>query len=288
MHEIRTTIFAGGPKPATPVARKSRAKAEGDGLGDLTRIAIPRKEARVTDQRGEHRLGGRIGQMILNFRRRQQLIRVINTSTRGALIEADIEPRIGEEMQLQFTEDSKTRCIVRWVRDSRFGVEFVDEAIIWDADSPAFRELQLVPSVDAPEPSLPAAVSTPVREPRQKLLRKAVMLWGGITIPVRVRNISRQGAQVDSGQSLRPGCEVELNLGEVGFQMAEVRWAKDGQIGLRFADNFDLAQLGPAAMSAAPSPDMLMPDYIRNEDSAWAGRRETLSITDLKRLDRED
>jgi hypothetical protein len=124
------------------------------------------------------------------------------------------------------------------------------------------------------------------REPRQTLLRTGTLYWSGITIPVRLRNISSGGAKIESNQQLRPGTEVELDLGESGFQVAEVRWSKDGQVGLAFAGEFDLDSLAAReAPAAAPAPDHLKPAYLETEtqpDSPWAARFERLSLKELR------
>src|SRR5687767_15805539 len=93
MHEIRSSIL-GEDKPASPIASKAKAKRDGAGLGGLHKIAIRREEARVTNQRAEDRLLGQVEQSIIHFRRRKFVVRVVNVSSRGAMIEADIEPRI--------------------------------------------------------------------------------------------------------------------------------------------------------------------------------------------------
>src|SRR4051812_47824171 len=105
MHELRSTILAGEPKPATPVARKAR-KSDGAGLGGLARIPIKREEARVTNQRLEDRLRGIVEQTTIVFRRRRQEVAVINVSSRGAMIEAAIEPRIGEKIDILFADQN--------------------------------------------------------------------------------------------------------------------------------------------------------------------------------------
>ena len=285
MHEIRSSILAGDSRPTT-VARKGKSKREGGGLGGLTAISIRREEARVTDQRAEDRLRDRVEQSIIHFRRRKYPVRVVNVSSRGAMIESDIEPRIGEQLDIQFTEENRTRCIVRWVRENRIGLEFADEVIVWDCSAPTaavFRPAALSPR-EAPGQSAPRQVID--RDPRHTLLRKGTLYWGGVTIEVRLRNISTGGAKVESDQELRPGCEVELDLGEAGFQMAEVRWSKDGQLGLRFADDFDIGSLAPSSLPASePASDMLKPAYLETElraDSPWASRFERLSMTDLR------
>ena len=287
MHEIRSSILSGDEKQSSPVARKSKPKREAGGLGGLTKIAIRREEARVTNQRCEDRLRDRVEQSTIWFRRRKYEARVVNVSSRGAMIECDIEPHIGERVDMQFTEDNRTHCVVRWVREGRLGVEFADETIIWDcsdAHPPVFHHHQRDNEACVGDSPAPRVVSD--RAPRQTLLRRGTLYWGGVTIEVRLRNISPQGAKIESEQELRPGSEVELDLGEGGFQMAEVRWSKDGQLGLRFADDFDLGSLAPTAGAAAgPAAEMLKPAYLETElraDSPWAARFERLSMTDLK------
>ncbi len=289
MHEIRSSILSGDPHPATPVARKSKGAKAGEGLGGLTKIAIKRQEARVTDMRCEDRLRNVVERTTIVFRRRKYEVRVINVSSRGAMIETPFEPRIGEKLDILFTDQNRTNCAVRWVREGRVGVEFLNETIFWEGDSgegPVFRA-----DPDARPPASTGPRSIVDREPRQALLRRGTLYWSGISIPVRLRNISIGGARIDSERPLTPGTEVELDLGEAGFQVAEVRWCADGQVGLRFAGEFNLDSLAPAPAAASVSaPDVLKPAYLETElrpDSPWAARFERLSATDLKMIDPE-
>ena len=133
------------------------------------------------------------------------------------------------------------------------------------------------------------AVGEPLVIPA-RLLRAGTLYWSGISIPVRLRNISGGGASVESGRELCPGAEVELDLGEAGFQVAEVRWSRDGQVGLRFAAPFDIEALAPAQQSGERPPEVLKPAYLETElqpDSPWAARFERLSLTDLKMMNPE-
>lgn len=283
MHELRSTILAGDSKPESPVARK-KSKSDAAGSGGLARIPIKREAARVTDQRLEDRHFGLVERSTIVFRRRRHEVGVVNVSSRGAMIVAEIEPRIGEKIDIQFADSNRTRCVVRWIREGRIGLEFVDETIFWETggEGPVFR-------YEAPQP----AASTPVhvavdREPRQTLLRAGTLYWSGISIPVRLRNISEHGARVESGRELCPGAEVELDLGDGNFAYAEVRWSKDGQVGLHFAEAFDIDALAPAHSSGERPPELLKPAYLETElqpDSPWAARFERLSLTDLKSID---
>jgi hypothetical protein len=288
MHEIRSTILSGEARPATPIARKAK-NGRGETPSGLAKIAIRRQEARVTDQRVEDRLMNVVEQTTIVFRRKKHDVRVVNVSSRGAMIDAPVEPRIGEKIDILFADQNRTRCVVRWVRGNRIGVEFLNETIFWESaggDGPVFRVEAEAPKADS---SAPREVTE--RAARQALLRRGTLYWSGISIPVRLRNISAGGARVDSERELVPGSEVELDLGESGFQVAEVRWSKDGQVGLRFADEFNLDSLAPTpAAAAGPAPDVLKPAYLETEmqaDSPWAARYERLSMTDLKMIDPE-
>jgi len=285
MHELRSTILSGEARAASPVARKAKARSEPQGSGGLARIAIKRTEARVTDQRLEDRHFGIVERSTIVFRRRRYEVDVINVSSRGAMIAADIEPRIGEKLDIFFAEASRTHCVVRWIRDGRIGLEFVNETILWETGGrgPVFHYEK--PEQESGGRSAEAQVD---REPRHTLLRAGTLYWSGISIPVRLRNISGGGARVESSRELCTGAEVELDLGDGKFAFAEVRWSKDGQIGLRFAESFDIDALAPATGSAEGPPSVLKPAYLETElqpDSPWAARFERLSVTDLRTVD---
>jgi hypothetical protein len=282
MHELRSTILAGEAKAESPVARKPKARGETAGLGGLAKIPIKREAARTTDQRLEDRHFGLVERSTIIFRRRRHEVDVVNVSSRGAMIVADIEPRIGEKVDIQFADSNRTKCVVRWIRDGRIGLEFVDETIFWETGGPVF-------AYEAPDPAASSPVHVAVdREPRQTLLRAGTLYWSGISIPVRLRNISGGGARVESGRMLCAGAEVELDLGDGNFAVAEVRWSKDGQVGLRFAEAFDIDALAPSQASGERPPEVLKPAYLETElqpDSPWAARFERLSLTDLRPVD---
>jgi len=202
-----------------------------------------------------------------------------------------IEPRIGEQIEMQFSTQNRTRCAVRWMREGRVGVEFIDETIVWDCSQPHRQapDRRAVPGSAEDRAEQERLLAN--RDERHKLIRKGTLYWSGITIPVRIRNISENGANVEGGRTLWPGAEVELDLGDAGWQMAEVRWAEDGQLGLRFFDTFDLDTLAPSKADAEVPPDMLKPAYLETEnraDSPWASRFQRLSMTELKSIEPKD
>src|SRR3954466_2269664 len=177
MHELRSSILSGDVKP-DPVARKGRRKGgDGANLGGLTKIPIKRQEARVTNQRLEDRHRDIVEESTIIFRRKRHVARVVNVSSRGAMIEADIEPHIGESLDILFTDDNKTRCAVRWIREGRIGVEFVHETILWEnaPQGPVFQYESQSKAGAAPEKAESQSFAN--REARQRLLRSGTLYW---------------------------------------------------------------------------------------------------------------
>ena len=128
-----------------------------------------------------------------------------------------------------------------------------------------------------------SATDVQPRPPRHSLIRRGALRWGGSTLPVRLRNISADGAMIESGNEMEAGAEVELDVDGVRL-IGQVRWAQDGRIGLKFVESFDLGLLGDARRKAKPG--VLRPDYLRSEldpQSPWAARRDRLTIRDVKR-----
>jgi hypothetical protein len=122
------------------------------------------------------------------------------------------------------------------------------------------------------------------RPPRHRLLRRGMLRGTGGSVPVRLRNISAEGAMIESGTEMEPGCEVELDLAEGLCLTGKVRWSQDGRVGLKFDESFDLQRLGRAPRK--PSGAVLRPDYLRSEldpESPWAARQDRLTIRDVKR-----
>lgn len=95
-------------------------------LGDL----IPRMQRRIIDQRCEARHSGLIDRAIIVFRDQDVIVPVINISSRGTMVEADITPRIGETMVVRFDDCSPILAFVRWVKDGRIGLNFGHEIVL--------------------------------------------------------------------------------------------------------------------------------------------------------------
>jgi hypothetical protein len=85
---------------------------------------IPRTQPRVAEQRAEIRHQDLINRAIVTFRGQAHLVPVLNVSERGAMIESDLVPHIGESTTVQLEDRGPVDAYVRWVREGRIGLNF--------------------------------------------------------------------------------------------------------------------------------------------------------------------
>ena len=100
-----------------------------------------------------------------------------------------------------------------------------------------------------------------VREPRQRLMRRAIAEINGEVTEIRLRNISAMGALVECVHSVSPGTTITIDIVGVGPVLGSVRWAQSGKFGIQFADAFDLARLAPKKVRGN-DVTMMRPWYI--------------------------
>ena len=82
------------------------------------------------DRRGEERREGLVGTALLHFRGRPYRVPVLNISSRGAMVESDLEPRLGEPVLVEFDQCSRMHAFVRWNREGRLGLNFGHELVL--------------------------------------------------------------------------------------------------------------------------------------------------------------
>jgi hypothetical protein len=282
MNEWRSMVVAEGQRAPLLAARAPKRRPKGD-EPSLAGFAIPRQETRSCNQRREDRHLHLVESAELRFRGRKHEVSVVNVSRHGAMIEAAIEPRIGERMQISFAGCNRTDCCVRWVRKGRIGLEFFRETEI--LASAAVKE-KIVSGRRAGETEPPPAPDEHSdRAPRQSLLWKAVLHWDHGTFGVRIRNISAEGAMLEGREELPCGTGVVVDLGTGGTASGLVRWSRGGQLGVRFDSRFDMRRLVvPERSQDDLSPAVLKPRYLESElapDSPWAAAWDKLTPDDL-------
>jgi hypothetical protein len=84
-----------------------------------------------------------------------------------------------------------------------------------------------------------------IREPRHRLMRRAITAIDGEMLEVRLRNISSMGALVECDLAVAPDTELAIDIVGVGPVRGVVRWAQSGRFGVQFDGQFDLARLAP-------------------------------------------
>jgi hypothetical protein len=128
MHGLRSAILAGEAASESLISSKERCRRQASG-GSLTELRIAREERRATNQRREDRHWGVVDRAMILFRRKKSLVRVVNISASGVMIEAEIMPRIGEAVAVEFEGFDRLQGIVRWVKQGRIGLDLGDGSI---------------------------------------------------------------------------------------------------------------------------------------------------------------
>lgn len=132
MHGLRNAILAGEGVSKTLVSTKETCRRQLNGQGSLAALRIARSERRTTNQRREDRHWGVVDRAMIIFRRKKSLVRVVNISTSGVMIESDILPRIGEAIAIEFEGFNRLDGTVRWIRQGRIGLDVGEDAIALD------------------------------------------------------------------------------------------------------------------------------------------------------------
>ena len=105
-----------------------------------------------------------------------------------------------------------------------------------------------------------------LREPRHRLMRRAIAMIDGCEEELRLRNISVTGALVDCKRAVAPGVQLKIDIVGVGPVSGTVKWSGTRKFGLQFDHEFDLTRLAPK--KATPnSVTMMTPWYVDRRES---------------------
>src|SRR5438477_7716169 len=115
--------------------------------------------------------------------------------------------------------------------------------------------------------TLEAAGFACIREPRHRLMRRAMTSIGGRAVEIRLRNISSMGAMVESDIPIVPGAELAIDIVGVGPVKSIVRWAQAGKFGVQFKQAFDLTRLAPKK-EKGNAVTMLKPWYVAKREAS--------------------
>lgn len=293
MNEFRSKVFGNGSEPVSLLPTKAPKSA--NTKSGLRTIAVQRKEIRTLDTRegDRHRLSDEA--ITATYDGRTHEVQLVNLSGGGAMISADFEPMLWDRVDLNLMDSATVECVVQWVRDDRIGLEFAQETRIDCAPEERNALLRDVLARNFPEAKVaiepPAAsVESPVQaapqgehkraEPRHPLVWSGVVHYNHTSTPVRLRNISSQGALIECHDGVPEGAELLLDLGEAGSLFATVSWTVGDQVGLAFQQPFDMKLLALSRPDVASSR-WEAPDYLKDQNRPKADPWGRLSVSEL-------
>lgn len=293
---IRAKIYgsAAAPEPVLKAKKPKGAKAD-----SLNSVALKRESRQRINSRSEdrHRLAGERARV--SHDGTQHDVQLINLSGGGAMLAATFSPMLWDRIDLHLGQHGTIECRVCWLRDDRIGLEFAHETRLdWPSDDVATVLRHVI------ERTFPH-IAFPAREQQRALEDEPVgsqtddehrstarhpLIWSGMlyhdyqSTKVRLRNISRTGAMLETREKVRVGAQPLLELSDAVSISATVEWAVGDQLGLRFHSPFDLNLLAEARPTVA-SNEWTPPSYLRlasDQSSGSDDRWNRLSLADLQ------
>jgi hypothetical protein len=293
-NHLRAAILRTGPESPVVTRKKSRGDRSAQAL---TGKSVPRAEVRSRDMRSgdRHRLSE--AEAIIRKGRRSYQVDLINISGGGAMVHGTFPAKLWQSVTLLLGDVGEVECAVRWIREQRYGLEFAHETRL-DCDLAVLNEtLRKVltdnPPLEEVESPSPQPLEPRTAEPSdpRRAAKRHPLIWSGIvqfdheSVVVRLRNISADGAQIQSAAAFAVGQAVLLDLGNAGAVAATVRWSCGDQAGLAFHEPFNIRQLAKVQPQVA-ARGWVKPDFLNEQEEAgsspWASQWGRLSVAELK------
>lgn len=216
----------------------------------LLQVVIPRHETRRTHQRGEDRrvMSGVTAQLFDGGDGEE--VAVANVSSNGVMIDTTRQFAIGNETLVAIDHCDPVPMIVRWVRGTRVGLEFLAETTI--IAQAGLQDL-IIDTIrrEVGGNSLRTGGRVAGAEARDAGARHSLMWLCELAgpdglVPMRLRNISRAGCMATFDRDSKvpaKGQVVELAMGEDACFAAQVAWVSEDLIELQFDEPFPLEEL---------------------------------------------
>jgi len=285
---IRAKILGGaGSSDKAVLQSKSPKGIRVDSLDSL----IEREESRISHNRLEDRHRLLDEKVLIKRGSATHDVDLINLSGGGAMVGGNVHLALWDKVELQLGENGTVECVVRWVRDDRFGLEFAHETRI---DCGADEQAALLREVirrSFPDLEFEADVQPQTQHsgPDGRSERRHPLVWSGVlhhdyeSTTVRLRNISATGAMIDCPALLTLGSEPLLELGQDLSVSATVAWVVGDQAGLRFGSSFDLRDLARSRPNLTPA-HWDPPSYLESSGNAspWGEHWGRMSLGELR------
>jgi len=287
-NEFRASLRPGSRGPLVVADKQAKVDPSIDGLGA---VKVPRSETRQTDQRGDDRHRLQDEETFVRRKGKQHKVELINLSQGGAMVAATFTMKLWDKVELVLGEGSAVECAVRWLRDGKIGLEFAHETQI-DCEPGAhdglLREVIRNSFPDVEIKARPARTEGAGEQQREA--PRHPLIWNGVLHhdfewqAARLRNISATGALIECATSVPAGATVFLDLAEAGRIAAQVSWSRGDQVGLAFAEPFDVSSLSkttPILASKSGAKAQFGPSGRDCDQAPWAPQWHRLSIDEL-------
>ena len=215
-NEFRANLGTGRAEPVLAKHKRRETDPKAARLGD---IKVARSESRSSNERktDRHRLTDE--QAVVRRKDKRHVVELINLSHGGAMVAGDIKAKLWDKVALVLSDENESgageiECAVRWIRDSRYGLEFAHETQV-ECDGETLDELlrQVIrhsfPGVELKLRPTPSS-GEEEREDKRSETRHP-LIWSGILHHdydwemVRLRNISQSGALIECPGGRTPG-----------------------------------------------------------------------------------
>ena len=270
---------------ADKILPKKRRK-QTPGAKGLSAVSIGRRDTRSTHQRNEDRYVLSGTKAVAKIDEDKHDVEILNLSSNGVMIAHDGAPEIGQRISIAFDDCAPISAEIRWIRAGRIGMEFAAETvIIAEAGVQDFIIKTISRDRAAAHYQPDAKIGAEQRgvDQRHDLVWLGKLCWGAHSVTARLRNVSATGAMVSvsSDVSLTRGDQVELVLETIGKTRGSIRWIAGKQIGIEFAEAFDVSGLvHEACAQLAPQDDAqgLAPNRSRPQEMADEGDDMTVRL----------
>ncbi len=245
---IRSQIYGQRGPAESPLVRAK--KPNGVRADDLLSIPVRREQSRQADTRLERRYPLVSEKTQVDSDCAAHEVQLLNICSAGAMITAAFEPTLWDRLELHLSEHGVIDCSVVWIKNGRVGLEFARETRLDCAEDDQGALLREVILRHFPEAEFHgrADLEAPDSSENRGEFRHP-FVWSGTlhceygSTAARLRNVSPDGAMVETSFELAPGAEPYLDLGEAGSVFGTIVWAEGNQSGLKFHERFDMSRL---------------------------------------------
>ncbi|MBO9713413.1 PilZ domain-containing protein [Sphingomonas sp.] len=177
--------------------------------------AVPLPPERRSEMRRTTLL--RVGKLVVGDDQRLCMIR--NISSAGAMLKVYQPLAVGDPVAVEVTPDCPVEARVIWTTEDLAGVAFA-------------KSIDVIAALRGGRADGPYRRAA--RTPRVRLTRPARLCTETAECDVTLRDISPNGACVETGLKLANDAEVALFIPGLPTAPARVRWCRDGRVGLEF------------------------------------------------------